>query len=93
MIVTRRKFLTFEPLTCGWSMISRHMTFLLVGAFTENLHVRYVVRTQNVFVACMEARLATLIVIDVHCPRSMTLDKTRTHSGRTLLSQRGRQSI
>jgi hypothetical protein len=36
MTVTRNRNLTFEPLTCGRSMISRHMTILLVGAFTEN---------------------------------------------------------
>jgi hypothetical protein len=34
--VTRRRNLTFEPHTCGRSMISRHMTFLLVEAFIEN---------------------------------------------------------
>jgi hypothetical protein len=39
MTVTRSKNLTFEPLTCGQSMISRHMAFLLIGAFTENSHV------------------------------------------------------
>jgi hypothetical protein len=27
MTVTRSRNLTFEPLTCGRSMISRHMTF------------------------------------------------------------------
>jgi hypothetical protein len=36
MTITRSKKLTFELLTCGRSMISRHMAFSLVGAFTEN---------------------------------------------------------
>jgi hypothetical protein len=36
MTVTRSKNLTFEPLTCGQSMISRHATVLLIGAFMEN---------------------------------------------------------
>jgi hypothetical protein len=36
MTITRSGNLTFEPLTCGRSMISRHMTFLLVGVFTQN---------------------------------------------------------
>jgi hypothetical protein len=36
---------TFERRTCGLSMILRHTTFLLVGVFTENWHVRYVVQT------------------------------------------------
>jgi hypothetical protein len=36
MTITRSKNLTFEMLTCGWPMISRHMTFSLVGVFTEN---------------------------------------------------------
>jgi hypothetical protein len=35
--------------TCGRSMILRHTTFLLVGLFTENWHVRYVVQTRIVF--------------------------------------------
>jgi hypothetical protein len=33
--VTRSRNLTFEPLTCGLSMISRHMMFLLVGTFMK----------------------------------------------------------
>jgi hypothetical protein len=37
----------------------------------------------------MEARSATSIVIDTGCPRSISSDKSRTHSGRTLLSQKG----
>jgi hypothetical protein len=36
MIITRRRNLIFEPLTCGRSMISRHTVVLLVGAFMEN---------------------------------------------------------
>jgi hypothetical protein len=36
MTIIRSRNLTFEPLTCGPSMISRHASFLLVGAFTEN---------------------------------------------------------
>jgi hypothetical protein len=36
MTVIRSRNLTFEPLTCGRSMISRHTVFLLVGAFMEN---------------------------------------------------------
>jgi hypothetical protein len=36
MTITRSKNLTFEPCTCGRSMILRHTTFLLGGAFTEN---------------------------------------------------------
>jgi hypothetical protein len=36
MTITRSRNLTFELLTCGRSMISRHMMFLLVRAFTEN---------------------------------------------------------
>jgi hypothetical protein len=36
MIGIRSINLTFKPRTCGRSMISMHMTFLLVGAFTEN---------------------------------------------------------
>jgi hypothetical protein len=36
MTVTRSRNLTFEPLIYGRSMISRHTTFLLVGAFMEN---------------------------------------------------------
>jgi hypothetical protein len=48
MTITRRRNLTFEPLICGQSMIIRHMTFLLVGAFMENCHVWYVVRTHIV---------------------------------------------
>jgi hypothetical protein len=43
--VIRSINLTFELRTCGRSMISRHTTFLLGGAFTENRHVRYVVQT------------------------------------------------
>jgi hypothetical protein len=50
MTVTRSRNLSFEPLTCGRSMISRHTTFFLVGAFTENLHVQYVVQTHIVSV-------------------------------------------
>jgi hypothetical protein len=37
MIVTRGKHLTFESCTCGRSMISRHTTFFLVGAYMERL--------------------------------------------------------
>jgi hypothetical protein len=36
MAVTRSRNLTFEPRTCGRSMILRHMIFLLIGVFTEN---------------------------------------------------------
>jgi hypothetical protein len=36
----------------------------------------------------MEERSATSIVIDDGCPESMNSDKGRTHSERTLLSQR-----
>jgi hypothetical protein len=36
MTVTRSRNLTYEPRACGWSMISRHTVFLLVGAFMEN---------------------------------------------------------
>jgi hypothetical protein len=50
MTIIRSKNLTFEPRTCGQSMISRHMTFLLVGAFTENGHVRYVISIKIVSV-------------------------------------------
>jgi hypothetical protein len=50
MTVTRSRNLTFEPLTCGRSMISRHTAFVLGGAFPENWHVQYVVQTQIVSV-------------------------------------------
>jgi hypothetical protein len=50
MIVTKSRNLTFKPRTCGRSMISMHITFLLVGVFTENRHVRYVVQTRIVSV-------------------------------------------
>jgi hypothetical protein len=36
MTVTRSRSLTFEPHTCGRSMISMHTAFLLVGVFTQN---------------------------------------------------------
>jgi hypothetical protein len=36
MTVTTSKNLTFELRTYGRSMISRHRTFWLVGAFMEN---------------------------------------------------------
>jgi hypothetical protein len=36
MTVTRSRNLTFELLTCGRSMISRHTAFLLGGVFMEN---------------------------------------------------------
>jgi hypothetical protein len=52
-----------------------------------------VVHTHIVSVKCMEARPATLIVIDAGCPRSISSDKSKTHSGRTLLSQRDHQSV
>jgi hypothetical protein len=45
------------------------------------------------FVQRMVARSATLIVIDAGCPKSISSNKSRTHFGRTLLSQRDRQSI
>jgi hypothetical protein len=35
MIVTRGKSSTFELRTCGHSMISKHMSFLLVGVFMD----------------------------------------------------------
>jgi hypothetical protein len=50
MTITGSRNLTFKPRSCGRSMILGHTTFLLVGAFIENLHVRYVVQTQVVSV-------------------------------------------
>jgi hypothetical protein len=44
MTITRSRNLTFEPLICGRSMISRHTMFLLARAFMENCRVRYMVQ-------------------------------------------------
>jgi hypothetical protein len=36
MTITKSINLTFESSTCGQSIISMHMMFLLVGVFTKN---------------------------------------------------------